>query len=167
MNRPVLDYHSIEENSMRRSHLLLHSLALVVILAFAIFPASAQTQLAPDLREKIDKLAAAALSKTGVPSASVAVVKNGQIAYVKAYGEARLDPRTAATLEMRYSIGSISKQFTAAAILLLQEQGKLSLDDKVARFIPDLTRASEITIRQLLSHTPVIKITGRRTMYSR
>ena len=54
---------------------------------------------------------------------------------------------------MRYSIGSISKQFTAAAILLLQEQGKLSLDDKVAKFIPNLTRANEVTIRQLLSHT--------------
>src|SRR5436189_5725942 len=54
---------------------------------------------------------------------------------------------------MRYSIGSISKQFTAASILLLQKQGKLSLDDKVAKFIPDLTRANEVTIRQLLSHT--------------
>ena len=55
--------------------------------------------------------------------------------------------------QMRYSIGSISKQFTAAAVLLLQEQGKLSLDDKVAKFIPNLTRANEVTIRQLLSHT--------------
>ena len=52
-------------------------------------------------------------------------------------------PQTATT-EMRYSIGSISKQFTAAAILLLQEQGKLSLNDKVAKFIPDLTRANEV-----------------------
>src|SRR5208337_4245695 len=47
----------------------------------------------------------------------------------------------------------ISKQFTAASILLLQEQGKLSLDDKVSKFLPDLTRANEVTIRQLLSHT--------------
>jgi CubicO group peptidase (beta-lactamase class C family) len=54
---------------------------------------------------------------------------------------------------MRYSIGSISKQFTASAILMLAEQGKLSLDDPVARFVPDLTRAKEITIRQILSHT--------------
>ena len=54
---------------------------------------------------------------------------------------------------MRYSIGSISKQFTATAVLLLQEQGKLSLDDKVSKFIPGLTRASEVSIRQLLSHT--------------
>jgi CubicO group peptidase (beta-lactamase class C family) len=54
---------------------------------------------------------------------------------------------------MRYSIGSISKQFTAAAMLMLQEQGKLSLDDKVGRYLPTLTRANDVTIRQLLSHT--------------
>src|SRR5437763_66547 len=54
---------------------------------------------------------------------------------------------------MRYSIGSISKQFTAAAILLLAEEGKLSLDDKVGCWLPDLTRPNEVTIRQLLSMT--------------
>ena len=54
---------------------------------------------------------------------------------------------------MRYSIGSVSKQFTAAGILLLQEQGKLALDDKVGKFIPNLTRANEVTIREILSHT--------------
>ena len=54
---------------------------------------------------------------------------------------------------MRYSIGSVSKQFTAAAILLLQEQGKLTLDDAVGKYVPDLTRGNEVTIRQILSHT--------------
>src|ERR1035438_2059302 len=54
---------------------------------------------------------------------------------------------------MRYSVGSISKQFTATAVLLLAEQGKLTLDDPVSRFVPNLTRGSEVTIRQLLSHT--------------
>ena len=54
---------------------------------------------------------------------------------------------------MRYSIGSISKQFTAAAILLLAEEKKLSLDDQVGRWLPDLTRASEVTVRQVLSMT--------------
>src|SRR5207244_9404181 len=103
--------------------------------------------------QKSDKVTTDTLAKTGVPSASIAIVKDGQIVYVKAYGDARLEPRTPATPEMRYSIGSISKQFTATASLLLQEQGKLSLDDKVAKFIPDLTRANEVTIRQLLSHT--------------
>lgn len=131
---------------MRRS-------GLPCLLLMCATLAGAQTQLPPDLRQKIDKLATDALAKTGVPSASVAVVKDGQIAYLQAYGDARLEPRTAANPAMRYSIGSISKQFTATAILLLQEQGKLSLDDKVGKFIPELTRASEVTIRELLSHT--------------
>ena len=137
---------------MRRSYLLLQSFAVVLILAFAIIPAHAQT-LSTDLQQKIDKLATDTLDRTGVPSASVAIVRNGRVVYTKAYGDARLAPKTPATPEMRYSIGSISKQFTATAILLLQEQGKLSLNDKVAKFIPNLTRANEVTIRQLLSHT--------------
>lgn len=128
------------------------ALILFSFLSAAVV-ASAQNTLSPDLQQKIDKVATDALAKTGVPSASVAIVKEGKIAYLRAYGDARLDPRTAAKPEMRYSIGSISKQFTAAAILLLQERGKLSLDDKVSKFIADLTRANEVTIRQLLSHT--------------
>ena len=125
---------------------------LLVLIILACLPAAAQT-LSPELRQKIDAIANDTLAKTGVPSASIAIVKAGQIAYLQAYGDARLDPKTPAKPEMRYSIGSISKQFTAAALLLLQEQGKLSLDDKVSKFVPDLTRASEVSIRQLLSHT--------------
>jgi D-alanyl-D-alanine carboxypeptidase len=132
---------------MRRSYLL------ILLLTFLPSPSVAQAQLSPDLRQKIDKIATDTLSSSGVPSASVAIVTDGRVAYVKAYGDARLEPRVAAAPQMQYSIGSISKQFTAAAVLLLQEQGKLSLDDKVAKFIPDLTRANEVTIRELLSHT--------------
>lgn len=139
---------------MRRRAIL--SFAFVLSAWILVRPAPlayAQVQLPVELRQKIDKVATDALAKTGVPSASVAVVKDGQIAYLRAYGNARLDPATPAKPEMRYSIGSISKQFTATAVLLLQEQGKLSLDDKVAKFLPDLTRANEVSIRQLLSHT--------------
>ena len=126
-----------------------------VLVALLILTCSiaTQAQLSQETKDAIDKLANETLTKTGVPSASIAVVKDGQVVYVKAYGDARIDPKTPAAPEMRYSIGSISKQFTATAILLLQEQGKLSLDDKVSKFIPDLTRANEVTIRQLLSHT--------------
>ncbi|HXI26464.1 MAG TPA: serine hydrolase domain-containing protein, partial [Pyrinomonadaceae bacterium] len=124
----------------------------LIITSFAL-TANAQTQLPADVTQKIDTVVTDALTRSGVPSASIAVVKDGQIVYLKAYGDAKLEPKTAATSDMRYSIGSISKQFTATAILLLQEQGKLSLDDKVAKYMPDLTRANEVTIRQLLSHT--------------
>jgi D-alanyl-D-alanine carboxypeptidase len=136
-----------------RTSSVIRKLLVLLVPILATLPAEAQNDLPSELRGQIDKLALDALSKNGVPSASIAIVKDGQIAYVKAYGNARLEPRTPATSEMRYSIGSISKQFTAAAILLLRDQGKLSLDWKVASFIPNLTRSSEVTIRQLLSHT--------------
>ena len=132
---------------------LLSRLVLIIVLILLSLTLASAQELSPELRGKIDKLANDALARSGVPSASIAVVKDGKIVYLNAYGSARLEPKTPATSGMRYSIGSISKQFTAAAILLLQEDGKLSLDDKVAKFIPDLTRANEVTIRQLLSHT--------------
>ena len=115
---------------------------------------SAERHLLPaDTQRKIDKATLDLLKKSGVPSASIAVVRDGKFAYVHAYGMADVKARTAAASTMRYSVGSISKQFTAAAILLLAEEGKLSLDDKVGRWLPDLTRANEITIRQILSMT--------------
>ena len=115
-------------------------------LVYALFAASlAFAQEPAELDRKLSDKIADTVKKSGVPSASVAVVLDGKLAFAKAFG--------AATTETRYPVGSISKQFTAAAILLAQEQHKLSLDDKVSRYFPDLTRAGEITIRQLLSHT--------------
>ena len=125
--------------------------ALLIVLATALVVA--QDTLPAELRASIDKAAAEVLATTGAPSASVAVVRDGKIAYVHAYGLATIEPPTPATTEMRYSIGSISKQFTAAAVLLLAEDRKLSLDDSVAKWLPDLTRANEVTLRQLLSMT--------------
>lgn len=115
--------------------------------------AAAQGALPPDLRAAIDAAIPPILARTGAPSASVAVVRDGHIAYVQAYGLADVEAQRTATPSMRYAIGSITKQFTATAILLLAEQGKLSLDDRVARFLPDLTRAADVTVRQLLSMT--------------
>src|SRR6266498_2724082 len=123
-----------------------------LLLLFAA-PLLAQESLPPEMRANIDKAATEILTKTGAPSASIAVVRDGKLAYVNAYGLAKLEPKTPATPQMRYSIGSISKQFTAAAVLLLAEEGKLSLDDKVVRWLPELSRAKDVTIRQLLSMT--------------
>jgi len=133
--------------------------AILLLLLSAPMAASAQTvdTISPSLRSQIDRIAAQVLEATGVPSASVAVVQRGKLVYTHAYGFARLaaDSSSAApaTPEMRYSIGSISKQFTATAILLLQEQGKLSVDDPVGKYIPGLTRGTDVTIREILSHT--------------
>src|ERR1043165_1681402 len=129
--------------------LLLRS-ALVATLPCAV--AASQSLTAAE-RAKVDSIVTAELKASGAPSISIAIVKGGVLAYANAYGTARLTPPLKATPAMRYSIGSVSKQITAAAGLLLVEEGKLSLDDKVSRFLPDLTRANEVTIRQLLSMT--------------
>ena len=135
------------------------SAILLTMLILSLAGARAQTIEIIDqtLRTRIDRIAAQVLEETGVPSASVAIIKGGKLAYTHAFGSARLataaDPAVPATPAMRYSVGSISKQFTAAAILMLQEDGKLSIDDPVGKYVPGLTRGNEVTIRQILSHT--------------
>ncbi|MBB2485791.1 beta-lactamase family protein [Mitsuaria sp. WAJ17] len=124
------------------------------LLAFACaLPVAASAQLAPDTARAIDAIVARALDDRSVPSISIAIVQGGKLAYAQAYGLARIAPAVRATPQMRYKIGSNTKQFVAASILLLAEDGRLSLDDKVSRFLPALTRADQITIRQLLAHT--------------
>ncbi len=122
-------------------------------LAFGFFTVSAVYAQNDPFCTDVAKAASDIVTKTGVPSASVAVVRQGRIACVVAVGDARRDPKTPAAASMRYSIGSVSKQFTATAILMLAEEGKLSLDDPVSRFLPDLTDADKVKVRQLLSHT--------------
>jgi D-alanyl-D-alanine carboxypeptidase len=127
---------------------LIACLALLLTLA----PAAPAQQLTTAERMAIDSSAQAILAATGAPSASLAIVRGGEIVYQQAYGNA-IQPSSPASPAMRYAIGSVSKQFTAAAVLLLAEEGKLSLDDKVAKWFPQLTRANDISIRNLLSMT--------------
>ncbi|MGO8720767.1 MAG: serine hydrolase domain-containing protein [Acidobacteriaceae bacterium] len=116
-------------------------------------PGLSQNTLPASQQAKVDAIVQQVLEQTGVPSASVGIVTDGTIAYLKAYGKAELYPPVEATPQMRYSIGSISKQFTVTAILMLQQEGKLTLDDTVSKWLPDLTRANEVTLREILSHT--------------
>jgi D-alanyl-D-alanine carboxypeptidase len=142
---------------MKQLQRVIRSATLSALLASAAMQAQTIETIDPALRSSIDRIARQVVRESGVPSASVAVVKGGKLVYTHAYGQARLataqSPAVIATTEMRYSIGSISKQFTAAAILLLQEESKLSLDDAVGKYLPGLTRGNEVTIRQILSHT--------------
>jgi D-alanyl-D-alanine carboxypeptidase len=97
------------------------------------------------------------LTASGAPSVSIAIVQQGKLQYAKGYGFARLNPMVPATTATRYAIDSVSKQFTAAAILLLAEQGKLSLSDPLSRWFPDLGAPASVTLRQLLTHTSGIR----------
>ncbi len=128
------------------------TLLAATLLTVAPLAAQAQ-QLSPAAAAKVAAIAQKVLADTGVPSASIGIVENGHIVYTHAFGLARVTPPLPAEASMAYPIGSISKQFTAAAILLLQQQGKLSIQDPVSRFFPDLTRASDVRIVHLLTHT--------------
>ena len=125
------------------------------IFAFALLAATitAHAQLTPDTESKVAAVAEKVLQDTGVPSASVGIVQNGKVVYARAFGLANITPPKPATASMAYPIGSISKQFTATAALLLQQEGKLSLDDKVSKYFPELTRADEVSLRNLMTMT--------------
>ncbi|HVG26275.1 MAG TPA: serine hydrolase domain-containing protein [Acidobacteriaceae bacterium] len=143
---------------MRLPALATTALALTLaLLASAPAPAQAPSvapaQLSPELESKVATVADAVLKDTGVPSASVAIVQNGRLVYAHAFGLANVQPPKPATADMAFPIGSISKQFTAQAILLLQQGGKLSVDDPVAKYFPNFTRAREVTLRNLMTMT--------------
>ncbi len=91
--------------------------------------------------------------KPGAPGAAVLVARDGKILLEKSYGLADAESHTPIGPTTKFRIGSITKQFTAAAILKLVDEGKLSLEDKLARFIPDYPRGQEVSIHHLLSHT--------------
>ena len=128
---------------------------LVVLVTLAALPpgAGVAQQLTAAERARVDSAVVQVLTSTGAPSASIAVVRGGEIVYERAYGNGRIDPKAPATSSMRYAIGSVSKQFTATAVLLLAEEGRLSLDDNVAKWLPELTRAGQVSVRRLLSMT--------------
>jgi CubicO group peptidase (beta-lactamase class C family) len=126
---------------------------LAAVFLFAAVVPSAVAQLTPETEAKVAAIAAKVLHETGVPSASVGIVEGGQVVYAHAFGMARVDPPLPASADMAYPIGSISKQFTSTAVLLLQEQGKLSIDDPVAKYFPTLTRAGDVKLRNLMTMT--------------
>src|SRR6187402_1565230 len=91
---------------------------------------------APLASDSVDTYVLAQLRARNIPGVSVAVVKDGRVVKAAGYGIANLELQTPATPETVYEIGSISKQFTADAVLLLAEDGALSLDDLLSKYIP-------------------------------
>ena len=96
----------------------------------------------------------AAYAGDSVPGASVVVIQDGQVIIRRAYGMADLEGRIAATPETDYRLASVSKQFTAMAVMLLAQDGKLRYDQPVRDFLPELPPATRaVTVRHLLNHT--------------
>ena len=115
---------------------------------------TATSAMPSDSIAKIDRFASAEMSQQKIPGMALAAVKNGEVALAKGYGFANLEHQVPVTMHSIFQSGSIGKQFTAAAIVFLEERGKVRLDDKIARYLPR-TKASwgSITLRHLLTHT--------------
>lgn len=113
---------------------------------------------ANDLASRIDPLVEEAMRSGLVPGISVGIMQNGRVVLAKGYGLAEVENEVPATEHSVYRIGSITKQFTAAAIMLLVEGGKLSLDAELTDFFPDYPIGGrQITVERLLNHTSGIK----------
>ena len=101
----------------------------------------------------MDTVVQAAMQQQGIPGLTVGLAKNGAMLYAQGYGVSDLTTRQATQPNLVFEIGSITKQFTAALIMKLQEQGKLHVDESMATYLPEYNFPSAITIRMLLTHT--------------
>lgn len=132
-----------------------------VAIARALYPIESAAALerprpkafSPSLRRDIDSLAHATLKAQHLAGFSLAIARDGTIIYAQGYGYRNMMKRLPATTQTVYNIGSITKQFTATAVMLLQEDGKLRVDDPVGDYVPGLPWGRLVTLRQLLNHT--------------
>ena len=106
---------------------------------------------------KVDALAARALEQPGAVGLSVAVARGGRVVVSKGYGKVDLEHNAPASEASVFRIASVTKQFTAAAVLRLAERGRLSLDDDITKYVDFPTPGATVTIRHLLTHTSGIK----------
>lgn len=127
------------------------SILLVCILLSTV------SACAQSFETKIDSLVATTFKDKNGPGGVFMVAQNGRTIYQKAFGKANLELGVNLTPENVFQLGSITKQFTAISLLILEEQGKLKVNDLVSKYIPDYPSGDKITIHHLLTHTSGIK----------
>ncbi|HET9802137.1 MAG TPA: serine hydrolase domain-containing protein, partial [Candidatus Acidoferrum sp.] len=133
------------------------SISMSVALISALAAQSAKASEGPKEAKDVDAVFAD-LAKPGSPGCALAVARNGKLVYAKGYGLANIEQNVAIAPSTVFDIGSTSKQFTAASILLLEQQGKLSVNDDARKYIPELPDyGHKITILHLLNHTSGIR----------
>lgn len=103
--------------------------------------------------EKINTEAQRLIDEHRTPGLAIGIMSEGKVIYAKGFGQANLETDTKVMPDSVFKIGSMTKQFTAASIMLLEERGKLDIDDPLSKFFPDFPRGTEVTLRQLLTHT--------------
>jgi CubicO group peptidase (beta-lactamase class C family) len=127
---------------------------IVFLLLIILTRSAAQPSLANRQQQQIDSLLKT-IYKPDAPGISISIIQNARVTFKKSFGIADLTTKTGLTSKTNFNIGSVTKQFTAFAILQLAENKKLSLDDRIARFFPGLNKkvGEAITVRELLTHS--------------
>lgn len=137
--------------------LAVNALLLAVHLGTGSVPAFAtpaiQASQTPAVEAAIDSVAQDALARGVTPGLVIGVAQRGQPMVIRAYGFSDLENKVPMRTDSVLRIGSITKQFTAAIVMLLAEEGRLSIDDPLSKFLPDYPRAKDVTLRQMLNHT--------------
>lgn len=134
--------------------LLLSAFLLVIAISFSGCSASpAPSNQQPTIESTVDEAVKVYVLRSGVPGVTVDLAQNGNTIYAQGYGYSDVSTKQAAKPTDIFEIGSITKQFTAAIIMKLQEQGKLHVDDSMSTYLPQYGFPSAITLRMLLTHT--------------
>lgn len=139
-----------------RHRLLVMILILLLAGLSSAAPANAQSlpALAPDQISSIDKYVAAEMAKERIPGAEVGIYSRGQILLAKGYGLADVELDVPVKPETIFQSGSVGKQFVSAAVMMLVEEGKVSLDDSITKYFPDAPASwGPVLIKNMLSHT--------------
>jgi D-alanyl-D-alanine carboxypeptidase len=131
--------------------------ALVVGILAQPWPSIGQDQTAsvlpPDVSARIDRLALDQIHAGRTPGIAIGVVEDGRLVYARGFGFATLSPHAPMTPETEFYAGGLTMEFTAAAVLLLEQDGKLKLDDTVSKYVPEFHLGADVTIAQLLTQT--------------
>ena len=143
-----------------------HIIVLTLFLAFKLVPnqVHAVDHTDTSFQEIVNKY----ISKDG-PGVSVIMSKNGKVVFKGAQGMANIEHQVPLTTDSVFRLGSITKQFTTAAIMMLQEQGKLSINDDIKKYVPDFpTEGNMITIENLMTHTSgIANYTNDRELFTK
>jgi CubicO group peptidase (beta-lactamase class C family) len=142
---------------MKKLHASGLSFAVLTLIATAVSAQSPQSNR-DALVKQLDSIAASGIVENRAAGIVAAVVRGNDTLLFKGYGKANVEWNIAMPVDAVFEIGSVTKQFTAVAILQLRDEGKLSLDDDVTKWLPDFdTRGNTVTLRRLLDHTSGIK----------
>ncbi|MGC3945243.1 MAG: serine hydrolase domain-containing protein [Chryseolinea sp.] len=132
-------------------------LVVPAVLLSACQPSTKASETSDQLEHRVDSLVKPYIDSTRVAGIAIGIFKDHKPLLLKSYGYADLELNVKLPVDASFEIGSVTKQFTAAAIMQLSEEKKLSLDDDFTKYVQFNTRGRKVTIRQLLSHTSGIK----------